>query len=72
MTINEKLKELRLSAGLSQRDLGRKLGVKPQTISFWEIKDIPTKERMKQLSEVLGFEFESINAYKINDLIFKI
>lgn len=72
MTINEKLKELRLSAGLSQRDLGRKLGVKPQTISFWEIKDIPTKERMKQLSEVLGFDFESINTYKIDDLIFKI
>ena len=32
----EKLKELRLEAGLSQRKLGEKLGVCNQTVSFWE------------------------------------
>ena len=32
----EKLKELRLEKGLSQRKLGEILGVCNQTVSFWE------------------------------------
>ena len=31
-----RLKELRLETGLSQRQLGEKLGVCNQTVSFWE------------------------------------
>ena len=32
----KKLKELRIEKGISQRELGKLLGVCNQTISFWE------------------------------------
>lgn len=37
MNFNEKLIELRKSKGLSQDELGQRLGVSRQTISKWEL-----------------------------------
>ena len=35
-SFGKKLKELRIEKGLSQREIGKILGVCNQTISFWE------------------------------------
>lgn len=36
----DRLKELRTSRGISQEDLGKRLGVTKQTVSNWEIENV--------------------------------
>ena len=36
MTIGQKIKELRLAAGLKQYKFAEKIGVKPQIVCLWE------------------------------------
>ena len=36
MTVGEKIKNARKSKGLTQEDLGRKLGIKQQTVAMFE------------------------------------
>ena len=36
----ERLKELRTLKGLSQEELGKRLGVSKQTVSNWEIENV--------------------------------
>ena len=51
-TIGIKIKELRIEKGLSQRELGEKLGFSNQTISFWESgKREPSLDYVKQLAD---------------------
>lgn len=56
MEIAERLKALRLEAGLEQADLARKLGYKSDsTISKWESgKTLPTGGRLSKLAELLN------------------
>jgi len=51
-TIGIKIKELRIEKGLSQRELGEKLGFSNQTISAWEAgKREPSLDYVKQLAD---------------------
>ena len=54
--IGKKLKELRLEKNLSQRELGKMLGVCNQTISFWETgsrePDLDTLVKISNLFDV--------------------
>ncbi|RMG32499.1 MAG: XRE family transcriptional regulator [Gammaproteobacteria bacterium] len=64
MTIAARIAEARTRAGLSQSELARKLGIRPQSVQGWESgATAPRARRIAQIAEVLGvpetFFFES-------------
>ena len=59
MNFNEKLIELRKSKGLSQDELGQRLGVSRQTISKWELaQSYPDFQRLVLLSDYFGLSLD--------------
>lgn len=49
------LRRHRISRGLNQTDLAKKLGVVPSTVSFWESGDsIPAPKLIPKLARILG------------------
>lgn len=55
MTINATIKRLREAAGLSQSELGRRLGVSYAAVQQWESgASRPRPQRIKELAQVLG------------------
>lgn len=53
--IGTRIKELRIDAGLSQRELGEKLGFCNQSVSFWESgRREPSLDIVLQLAEFFG------------------
>lgn len=63
--IGSRIKEARLSKGLSQEQLGEKLGVSFQAISSWETgKCIPDSDHLPALSRVLDLSLDSLFAPK--------
>lgn len=56
MTLGDKIKSLRKSMGLTQTELGEKVGVKKNAVSKWEcgrVEDIPTAT-IKALASLFG------------------
>ena len=53
MKFNEKLLELRKEKGLSQEELGEKLGVTRQTVSKWELGN--TSPKLDDLMKICDF-----------------
>lgn len=56
MTVGEKIKNLRKSLGLTQTELGQRVGVQKNAVSKWEcgrVEDIPTST-IKQLASLFG------------------
>ena len=65
MTVGEKIKTLRKSIGLTQTELGRRVGVQKNAVSKWEcgrVEDIPTST-IKQLASL----FDVPASYLIDD-----
>ncbi len=61
MNFNEKLIELRKSKGLSQDELGQKLGVSRQTISKWELaQSYPDFQRLVLISDYFGLSLDAL------------
>ncbi len=61
MDIGQKLKELRLAAGLSQLDLAKLLGVTRNAVSQWESGETqPTTKRLAMLSRALNVPIDDI------------
>ncbi len=61
MNFNERLIELRKSKGLSQDELGQKLGVSRQTISKWELaQSYPDFQRLVLLSDYFGLSLDAL------------
>lgn len=61
MNFNEKLIELRKSKGLSQDELGDKLGVSRQTISKWELaQSYPDFQRLVLISDYFGLSLDAL------------
>lgn len=61
MNFNEKLIELRKSKGLSQDELGEKLGVSRQTISKWELaQSYPDFQRLVLISDYFGLSLDAL------------
>ena len=56
----DKLKELRKQHGLSQEELGRRIGVTKQSVSRSEAGRLPTVEVMMRISDAFGVPFESL------------
>lgn len=61
MNFNEKLIELRKSKGLSQDELGQRLGVSRQTISKWELaQSYPDFQRLVLISDYFGLSLDAL------------
>ena len=61
MNFNEKLIELRKAKGLSQDELGQRLGVSRQTISKWELaQTYPDFQRLVLLSDYFGMSLDAL------------
>ena len=61
MNFNEKLIELRKAKGLSQDELGHRIGVSRQTISKWELaQSYPDFQRLVLLSDYFGLSLDAL------------
>jgi len=61
MNFNEKLIELRKAKGLSQDELGQRIGVSRQTISKWELaQSYPDFQRLVLLSDYFGMSLDAL------------
>lgn len=60
-----RIRELRIRAGLQQKELAIKAGVSHPTVSDWELgKKNPTGERLKRLQEIFGVDAATILGYE--------
>ena len=61
MNFNEKLIELRKAKGLSQDELGQRIGVSRQTISKWELaQSYPDFQRLVLLNDYFGMSLDAL------------
>lgn len=61
MTIGERIREIRKSRGLTQKELGERLGLSYQSIAQWE-NDLrkPKSETILKIASALGVRYEDI------------
>lgn len=65
MTFHEQLIFLRKQQGLSQEQLGFKVGVSSQTVSKWELGEtIPELEKLIQLSDIFGVSLDDLTGHQ--------
>ena len=61
---------LRKKAGISQEELGEKIGVTRQTISNWELGETtPNPEQLKSLSKLLNITIDELVDNEIKDVL---
>lgn len=61
MNFGERMKQIRKEKGLSQRELGEKIGVKQQTIAQYEaLENAPKATSIERISEALGVSFHEL------------
>ena len=61
MKFGDKLSILRKKEGLSQEELGEKLGVTRQTVSKWELgQSKPDTDKLMELSKLLNVDFNTL------------
>lgn len=76
--MDNKIKQYRISKGLSQHELAEKLFVTRQAVSKWELgKAVPDLDTLKKLSEIFECDLEDLMqldnvTYAINDNIVKL
>lgn len=59
--MENKLKKIRESSGMSQKELAKKLGVSQKTVSSWEInRTSPKPSQMQHMEDLFGFPKEEI------------
>lgn len=72
MTLGQKILELRKKSGLSQEQLGEKVGVSRQTISNWELEETaPNPEQLKRLSNIFSISIDELLDNDINNVLAK-
>lgn len=58
-----RIRELRISAGMSQMELARRMGVSGPSVIQWEQgKNMPTSDKLPKLAEILGVEIGELYA----------
>lgn len=67
------IRNMRISAGLSQKDLGKKLNLADTTISSYERENSqPDFETIIKIADICGYEFQILNRdrkmVKLNDM----
>lgn len=74
MTVGEKIKQVRKSAGLTQKELGERLGVSYQTVAQWEnnLRN-PKQETLQRIASALNVSTRSLQeSAKSTDTDFKL
>jgi transcriptional regulator with XRE-family HTH domain len=56
--LGTRIAELRQQRGLSQSELARQLGVKPQAVQKWEAGGLPRTHRIEAIANVLGVSMQ--------------
>ena len=56
-----RIKELREAAGMSQRELGERIGISGPAVSMWESgENRPSLTNLEKLADVLGVSIDAI------------
>lgn len=58
--IGQRIKELRTKKGITQEELGRKIGITAQGVSKWERGTSPDAELLPKIAELLGVSVDSL------------
>lgn len=67
--IGKNIKKRRLACEMSQSELGKKIGVRPQTISSWEVnRTEPSINDIEKLAQVFGCTKSEILGNYMDDL----
>ena len=70
MEIGNKIMNLRKKSGLSQEELGEKLGVARQTISKWELGETsPDLKQAKELSKIFNVSLDELVDNDVKDVL---
>ena len=72
-TMGERIKELRKGAGMTQEELGNKIGVSAQAVSKWECGSVPDTELIPKIADcfevsidaLFGREYENYDVYEL-------
>ena len=72
-TMGERIKELRKNAGMTQEELGNKIGVTAQAVSKWECGSVPDTELIPKIADCFGIatdalfgrEYENYDVYNL-------
>lgn len=72
-TMGERIKELRKGAGMTQEELGNKIGVSAQAVSKWECGSVPDTELIPKIADcfdvsidaLFGREYENYDVYNL-------
>ncbi len=72
-TMGERIKELRKAAGMTQEELGNKIGVSAQAVSNWERGSVPDTELIPKIADcfdvaidaLFGREYENYDVYSL-------
>ncbi|MGN0805987.1 MAG: helix-turn-helix domain-containing protein [Candidatus Coproplasma sp.] len=68
--LNEKIKELRSSLGISQVELAKRLGVSKQCVSNWENDNVqPSVEMLVQIARYFNVSTDYLLGLESNDTI---
>lgn len=63
----ERLKYLRINDGLTQEELGKKLGVTKMVVSNWELnKGTPNYDMLKKIADIFGVSIDYLLEYNNN------
>ena len=59
-TMGERIRELRKTAGMTQEELGNKLGVSAQAVSNWERGSVPDTELIPKIADCFGVAIDAL------------
>lgn len=59
-TMGERIKELRKDAGMTQEELGNKIGVSAQAVSKWECGSVPDTELIPKIADCFGVSVDAL------------
>ena len=70
MTLGQNILKMRKKSGLSQEELGEKVGVTRQTISNWELDETqPNPDQLKGLSKALNISVDDLIENDIQNVV---
>ena len=70
MTLGQNILKMRKKSGLSQEELGEKIGVTRQTISNWELDETtPNPDQLKGLSKALNTSVDDLIENDIQNVV---